>query len=134
MAGLGDALSGGSWTVFAPTNAAFEALGPELMDTVMNDVGLLTDILMFHVVDEPIYSKALACASTIEMANGQDSRTVCYGRNGVNGIFQKGGSNTRDMMPKIVSADVMACNGVIHVVSTFLFLRGSCCLCRRMVV
>ena len=117
-AGLGDTLSGGSWTVFAPTNAAFEALGSELLDTVVNDVGLLTDVLLFHVVDEPVYSEDLVCASLIEMANGQDSRTVCHGGNGADGIFQKGGTNTRDMMPEIVSADIKACNGVIHVVST----------------
>lgn len=125
-AGLGDALSGGSWTVFAPTNAAFEALGSELLDTVVNDVGLLTDVLLFHVVDEPVYSEDLVCASLIEMANGQDSRTVCHGGNGVDGIFQKGGTNTRDMMPEIVSADIKACNGVIHVVSTFLMRRLDC--------
>lgn len=115
LAGLGDALSEGAWTVFAPTNTAFEELGQELLDTVLADKALLSDILLFHAVDEVVKAEDLFCTGLTEMANGQDSRTVC--RDGK--IFQKGGSNPRNDMPEIVQTDIETCQGVIHVVGKF---------------
>lgn len=113
LAGLGDALSGGMWTVFAPTNAAFEALDPDLLDTVLGDTDLLQNILLFHVVaDHVLYAEDLACTHVLHMASDDDSRTVCKGGD----VFQKGAGNPRDAMPEIVQADVGACNGVIHVI------------------
>lgn len=116
LAGLGDALSEGTWTVFAPTNTAFEELGQELLDTVLADKALLTDILLFHAVDEVVKAEDLFCTGQTEMANGQDSRTVCKGGK----IFQKGGSNPRNDMPEIVQTDIETCQGVIHVVDEVL--------------
>lgn len=37
VAGLGETLSGGSWTVFAPTNAAFDTLGDDFILALGND-------------------------------------------------------------------------------------------------
>ena len=68
MAGLGDALSSGHWTVFAPTNQAFEKLG-DLLSDVLADKALLTDILLFHAVPEVVGSEDLHCTETVEMAN-----------------------------------------------------------------
>ena len=115
-AGLSDALNGGKWTVFAPTNAAFAELG-DTLDAVLSDPDLLTDILLFHAVGEKaLKAKDLRCKKTTEMANGKDSRTVC--RRG--DIYQKGAGNPRSDMPKIVDTDIDACNGVIHVVDEVL--------------
>ncbi len=47
------------------------------------------------------------------MTNGKDSRTIC--KDGT--TYQKGGGNSDDAKPEIISADIEACNGVIHVVS-----------------
>ncbi len=110
---LEDALSDGHWTVFAPTNAAFSELG-DLLDTVLADTKLLTDILLFHAVDDVVGSSDLVCSATVEMANGQSSRTVCEGKK----IFQKGGSNPRNDMPQIIETDIETCQGFIHVVGT----------------
>ena len=114
VAELQDALSVGTWTVFAPTNKAFEELGSDVLDTILADKDLLTDILLFHAVDDVVKAEDLYCTGLTEMANGQDSRTVCLGSK----IFQKGGNNPRNDMPEIVQTDIETCQGVIHVVGT----------------
>lgn len=110
-AGLDDALSHGTWTVFAPTNKAFSELG-DLLDAVLADTALLTDVLLFHAVDDVVGSSDLVCSGTVEMANGQDSRTVCENKM----IYQKGGSNPRNDMPQIIQVDIPTCQGFIHVI------------------
>ncbi len=104
-------LSGGEWTVFAPTNQAFKELG-DVLDAVLADVELLKDVLLFHAVDKILFAADLECTHTVTMVNGDRSRTVCMGDN----VYQKGASNPRSDMPKIIDADVGACNGVIHVI------------------
>lgn len=110
-AGLAEALSGGTWTVFAPTNEAFANLGDALA-AVMADKDMLTDVLLFHTVDSVVMSTDLECRERVMMGNGVDSRTVCRG----DAIYQKGAGNAPDNMPEIVTVDQKACNGVIHVV------------------
>lgn len=97
--------------MFAPTNEAFAKLG-DTLDMVVADKNLLTDVLLFHAVDDVVSSDDLVCAGKVEMANGQDSRTVCEGKK----IFQKGGSNPRNAMPEIIETDIATCQGYIHVV------------------
>lgn len=118
LAGLGDALSGGMWTVFAPTNQAFDELDPSLLNTVLADKALLTNVLLFHAVDHVLYAEDLGCSHLLTMANGADSRTVCRHGEGESGMimYQKGAGNPRTDMPMIISADIGACNGVIHVI------------------
>ena len=112
LAELDVVLSDGQFTVFAPTNQAFEELGSTL-DAVLADKDLLADILLFHVVsNKVIFEDDLECTHVTHMANGKDSRHVCVGGD----VFQKGGGNPRSDMPKIVNTDIGACNGVIHVV------------------
>ncbi len=117
--GLGNALGVGAWTLFAPTNAAFQNLGTDLLNAALGDVELLTKILLNHAVDEKLFANDLVCSSLVEMAGGQDTRTVCVQTRNGNLIYQKGGSNSRDKMPRIVTTNVTACNGVIHVVGTY---------------
>ncbi|KAL3903803.1 MAG: hypothetical protein SGARI_005220, partial [Bacillariaceae sp.] len=121
-AGLGEALSSGKWTVFAPTNEAFAKLG-DTLDAVLADTALLTDILLFHAVDDVVGSEDLVCNTgggngLVEMANGQDSRTICeHTASGGEAIFQKGGSNPSNAKPEIIMTDIKTCQGYIHVVN-----------------
>lgn len=109
---MADALGDGTWTVFAPTNKAFEELG-DLLDAVLADSVLLTDVLLFHAVaDHALFAEDLQCTHLLHMANGEASRTVCHDY----AIFQKGVGNPRNDMPEIVDTDIRACNGVVHVV------------------
>jgi transforming growth factor-beta-induced protein len=123
QAGLGSALSHGVWTVFAPTNAAFEALPEGTLDAVMADNSVLVDLLLFHVVvNKKIFAADLRCQHLLKMGNDKNSRTVCRSGKGVDGIFQKGAGNPRDVdfMPEIITTDIAACNGIIHVVDNVL--------------
>jgi len=117
---LGD--SGGNYTVFAPTDAAFEKLGEVALAHLMEpeNVGLLSNILSFHTVeDQLVYSQDLKCRETIEMSNGRDSRTVCA----KSGIFQKGAGNSDEQRPEIIELDIESCNGVMHVVTEVMLFK-----------
>jgi len=101
------------WTVFAPTDEAFELLGSSLSEKVFESVENLEFVLLYHAVkNRVIYSKQLHCTHRLTMANGKETRTVCMG----NMVFQNGGGNSQDQRPKIVDVDIDACNGVVHVV------------------
>ncbi len=112
--GLTEALSGGNWTVFAPTNAAFEAIAsvlPSLGDETVKD------ILLFHTIsDKVVTSSDLVCTGLQHMTNGRDSRTVCRG----DSIYQRGAGNDPEMLPLIITADLPACNGVVHTVDNVM--------------
>jgi len=114
-AGLDNALDGtAKFTVFAPNDDAFANLPPGTVEALLDDTDALTNVLLFHAVaGRKVYSGDLKCQTKIEMANGKDSRTVCQG----NGVFQKGAGNPRQDMPRIISTDIEACNGLIHVVN-----------------
>jgi transforming growth factor-beta-induced protein len=71
--GLADALSGGEWTVFAPTDDAFAKLGLNAKNvaSAFSKAGL-TDILLYHALDsEAISFKVKALLGDVAMANGK---------------------------------------------------------------
>jgi uncharacterized surface protein with fasciclin (FAS1) repeats len=126
-AGLVDTLAGkGPFTVFAPTNAAFDKLPAGTVDTLLKpeNKGTLTRVLTYHVVAGKYDSKRLM--QLIRKGGGQATlKTVSGGTllarmNGMNGISltdEKGG------MSNVTIADVNQSNGVIHVVDTVLMPR-----------
>lgn len=63
-------------------------------------------------------SEELECTATVEMANGQNSRTVCKGGM-MRRYFQKGGSNPSNDMPEIIQMNIPTCQGYIHVVGKY---------------
>ena len=120
-AGLVETLKGkGPFTVFAPTNAAFEKLPAGTVDTLVmpENKGMLTSVLTYHVVAGKMDSKAIAKA--IKKGNGKAMfKTVNGGMltammNGNSLVLTdaKGGTST------VTTADVYQSNGVIHVVDT----------------
>merc|ERR1712179_113674 len=59
-AGLKETLkTGGPFTVFGPTDAAFAKLPKAILDKLMADKKLLTDVLLYHVVSGKVYSSQL---------------------------------------------------------------------------
>lgn len=96
------------FTVFAPTDAAFEMVGEETINTLLANPDVLSDILLQHVV-----------------AGSVDSITA-YSLNGVNAITASGaeiaiGLNTTDDLPtfggaNVVMTDIYTTNGIIHVI------------------
>jgi transforming growth factor-beta-induced protein len=116
-AGLNGTLAGGNFTVFAPTNDAFKALPSGTLDKLLKDIPALKNILLYHVVSgKVLYSKNLKCSALVKMANGKNTRTVCQSKK----IFQKGRGNSRSKMPQVLTPDIKACNGVVHLVSQVL--------------
>jgi len=122
-AGLGETLSGpGPFTVFAPTDAAFEAAAAELgvplddlVNTVLADPALLTDMLLYHVVDGNVP------AADVVALNGKDVTTLSGETwtvmvNGDAVSIQDGFGR----MVNVTAVDVPASNGVIHVLDNVL--------------
>jgi uncharacterized surface protein with fasciclin (FAS1) repeats len=122
-AGLVDTLQGaGPFTVFAPTNAAFEKLPKGTVDTLLKPESkkALTGILTYHVVAGKM--DAAAIVKGIEEGKGKFTmKTVAGGTltatmDGKDVIItdEKGGKS------KVTIADVNQLNGVIHVVDSVL--------------
>jgi uncharacterized surface protein with fasciclin (FAS1) repeats len=126
-AGLVETLSGrGPFTVFAPTNAAFDKLPAGTVQTLLmpENKGMLTKVLTYHVVAGKYDSKRLA--QLIKKGGGEARLTTVSGgtlvarMNGMNGISltdEKGGTSN------VTTANVYQSNGVIHVVDTVLMPR-----------
>ncbi len=113
--GLVSTLEGdGPFTVFAPTNAAFEALGVNLDDLTDEQ---LTDILLYHVLGAQVNAGDIAegqtyatTASTASPGNKQLSILI---ENTSGAVAINGAAN-------VTAADVEATNGVIHVIDAVI--------------
>jgi len=109
MAGLVDTLSGpGAFTVFAPTNDAFRALPPGVLNKLMNDKKKLAAVLEYHVVSGTVWSAGLSDGMNVPTLNGADIMVKMMG----------GQVQINDAM--VTMADVAVTNGVIHVIDTVL--------------
>lgn len=109
-AGLAEALSAdGPFTVFAPTNAAFESLFSELGVSGIKDLTAeqLTPILTYHVVAGKVMSTDLSNTSVETLNEGNKIK-----------IDLSQGVKINDS--KVVAADISGKNGVIHVIDKVL--------------
>ena len=116
-AGLASVLAGpGPFTVFAPTNAAFEKLkaaAPATYNAVVNDPALLAKVLTYHAVAASVKAdQAIAVAKqngSVKTVEGEEIKLSIVG-----GKLTLNGTST------VTAADVLATNGVIHVIDTVL--------------
>ena len=122
-AGLVDTLKGkGPFTVFAPTNAAFNMLPAGTVDTLLRpeNKSMLQKVLNYHVVAGNMDSKKIMKA--IKKGNGRamlttvsgDTLTATMNGNTLVLTDEKGG------MSRVTIANVRQSNGVIHVIDTVL--------------
>lgn len=117
-AGLVDTLSGpGPFTVFAPTNAAFDALPEGTVATLLKpeNKATLTKILTYHVVPGRLTAADLAAKA--EMMGGKAQLTTVAGAKLTVSQSPSGGwmlTDTKGGTANIAIADVMQSNGVIH--------------------
>ncbi len=104
----------GLFTVFAPTDAAFNKLPAGTVNNLLNPVnkGKLDRILKYHVINgQRITSKqinATILPARVKMLEG-NTITIC-----------KNGKNLKINDATVIVADVMATNGIIHVIDTVL--------------
>lgn len=111
--GLTDTLSGpGPFTVFAPSNAAFAALGQATVSALLADHSRLVDVLTYHVVSGEVLSADLSSGMRLQTVEGQELRVRIKG-----GRVTILGGNSR---ASVVQADVQASNGVAHVIDAVL--------------
>ena len=123
VSGLVETLSGpGPFTVFAPTDEAFEAAAAELgvnlddlIAAVIADPELLTDILLYHVVSGNLPATEVVALNgqKVETLSGEKWTVIVDGEN----VSIKDGYG---VMVNVIDVDVAASNGVIHVLDKVL--------------
>ncbi|MEH1842024.1 MAG: fasciclin domain-containing protein [Nostoc sp.] len=107
-AGLVDTLKGpGPFTVFAPTDEAFNKLPAGTVDALLQDIPKLTKILTYHVVSGKVLAADVVKLKTATTVEGSDVK-----------IDASNGVKINDAT--VATADVDADNGVIHVIDTVL--------------
>jgi uncharacterized surface protein with fasciclin (FAS1) repeats len=120
-AGLVETLkSKGPFTVFAPTNSAFDKLPKGTVETLLKpeNKGMLTKVLTYHVLPGRFDSKTIAAKIKAGGGSAQfktvSGDTLWASMNGSSLILkdEKGGTST------VTIANVYQSNGVIHVVDT----------------
>ena len=122
-AGLVDTLKGaGPFTVFAPTNAAFDALPAGTVDTLLKPEmkGDLTTVLTYHVVPGKVDAATLV--GLIQAGGGTATVTTVQGGTLTASLAGESVNLTdaKGNVATITTADVMQSNGVIHVVDKVL--------------
>ncbi|MCC6903946.1 MAG: fasciclin domain-containing protein [Polyangiaceae bacterium] len=111
-AGLVDTLSGpGPFTVFAPTDAAFAKLPAGTVDTLLKPENkqALADILTYHVVSGDVRAETVITLNSATTVNGASVT-----------IKVMDGSVILNDTVKVVQTDIVATNGVIHVLDAVL--------------
>ncbi|WP_165824121.1 fasciclin domain-containing protein [Pseudochryseolinea flava] len=104
-------LSGdGEFTVFAPTNTAFTNLLSAIGQTSINDVpeDVLKSVLQYHVITSGAVRSTALTNGNVEAANGEDIAVNTSGGVKLNGTVN------------VTTADVVASNGIVHVVDAVL--------------
>ena len=109
-AGLVDTLKGaGPFTVFAPTDAAFAALPAGTLDGLLKDPAKLKDILLYHVVSGKVTADQVVKLTSADTVEGKPIK-----------IAVKDGTVYLNDTVKVVTTDIPAANGVIHVIDAVL--------------
>ncbi|PKL61107.1 MAG: fasciclin [Methanomicrobiales archaeon HGW-Methanomicrobiales-2] len=149
VAGLYDTLnSGGPYTVFAPSDDAFDALGNDTVNPLMNETDNLTMVLQYHVIEGEYTSVDLVSMTENETENQTGNETESEGGvleifSGLLGMGNETGNMTtlttlagEDLNVSVTNGEVMienatvtmvdinTTNGVIHVIDQVLVPPG----------
>ncbi|MBK9133579.1 MAG: fasciclin domain-containing protein [Betaproteobacteria bacterium] len=105
-AGLVETLKGsGPFTVFAPTDEAFAKIPKAQLDALLADKAKLTQVLTYHVVPGTVMSKNVKPGKIKTVQGGELTLTTSGGNVAVDGA-------------KVSATDIVASNGVIHVIDS----------------
>jgi uncharacterized surface protein with fasciclin (FAS1) repeats len=108
-AGLAGTLEGpGPYTVFAPTDAAFKRVPKKTLNGLLKSKAKLKAVLLYHVVRGKVTAADVVKLTSAKTLNGKAVR------------IRVAGSNVFVNSAKVTMPDVMATNGVIHVVNRVL--------------
>jgi len=103
--------SGGPYTVFAPTDAAFEKLPKAEVDALLKDKAKLRNVLLFHVLPGTLPS-----STVLRMSDGDKVKTVS-GKEFTLGLKNSQVTVNGALVSK---ADITASNGVIHAIDSVI--------------
>lgn len=107
-AGLVDTLAGeGPFTVFAPTDDAFAALPEGTVEALLEDTEALSQVLTYHVVAGSVSAADVTSLSNATTLQGQP-------------VVVSSSDGVMINQAEVIQPDVMASNGVIHVVNSVL--------------
>ena len=106
---LVETLSGpGPFTVFAPTDDAFDALPEGTVTGLLEDIPALTGVLTYHVVSGSLLAETVAGLESAKTLQGADV-----------GILVMGGEVMLDDS-KVIITDIVGSNGVVHAIDKVL--------------
>jgi len=108
-AGLATTLSKGSYTVFAPTNAAFAKVPKATLDALGKDKAKLKAVLLYHVVKGRVPAAKVVKLSSARTLEGASVK-----------IAVKSGKVYLNGKTRVTKTDVKASNGIIHVINGVL--------------
>ena len=110
-AGLVDLLKGdGPFTVFAPSDDAFKKIPAETLSALLADKEQLTKVLTYHVVSGKVMASDVVGMTSATSAQGQEIKIDTAGGVKVNNA-------------NVIATDIVASNGVIHVIDTVIMPR-----------
>jgi uncharacterized surface protein with fasciclin (FAS1) repeats len=98
----------GPYTVFAPTDAAFKNVPKTTINALLQDRAMLKAVLLYHVVSGKVPAAKVVKLRSAKTANGSSVR------------IRVSGSNVTVNGAKVTKPDVIASNGVIHVINRVL--------------
>ncbi|XP_027901218.1 periostin, osteoblast specific factor b isoform X2 [Xiphophorus couchianus] len=99
----------GFYTLFAPTNNAFDKIGGDTMERLLNDKDVLRALLNFHLLGSVQCSEAIMAGTSYETLEGNNIEIGCDGDSlTVNGIKM------------VLKKDIVTTNGVIHLIDQVL--------------
>ena len=117
-AGLGGDLSvAGAITLFAPTNDAFQTLGPDILAALGRDPELLSAVLRHHITANEVLASQFVLGE-IEMLDGT-SVSVSPGAAPIDAAIVSG-----EVTAALTAVDLLATNGVVHGVDAVLLPPG----------
>ncbi|MBN1402545.1 MAG: fasciclin domain-containing protein [Anaerolineae bacterium] len=108
-AGLVDTLAGpGPYTLLLPTDEAFAKLPAGTIEALLNDIPALTDILLYHVIPGQVPAATMVTLESADTALGVPVTITVEG------------DKVMINDATVVTTDVEASNGLIHVIDTVL--------------
>jgi uncharacterized surface protein with fasciclin (FAS1) repeats len=112
QAGLAKTLQGrGPFTVFAPTDAAFAKVPKATLEALAKDKDKLRVVLLYHVAKGKLTASKVVKRSSVKTLNGESVR------------IRVRGSKVTVGAARVLTPDVGASNGVIHVINKVLIPR-----------
>ncbi|XP_076606879.1 periostin-like isoform X1 [Chaetodon auriga] len=99
----------GHYTLFAPTDEAFDKLSPGYLERIMEDKAVVAALVKYHLLNSVQCSEAIMAGSVYETAEGSTIEIGCDGDSlTVNGIKM------------VLKKDIVTTNGVIHLIDQVL--------------